>query len=246
MGVSDIPPCKPYDLLCNLARNAVRAGVYSEWAQQNLVQVKRIVSPSRFPPTSLTPHPPCLVGKWPIRLSTTVTRPSLRDTSNQTTSFHPSTTNGPHHTKTRRTPRISLNSTPSSSSFSPRTAQSYPRKAPGSDRTRPSLRQSEKRRKTVGGRQLCRCASSHCITKIGLGCAHLMRVGVSCSCRATPSTCICPSSAGSRLLRNMLVRARNIVLYAVQYLLSTLVYLLVLLIELYSYHKVFCPWQWLC
>ena len=39
MGISDLPACKPYDLLCNLARNAVRAGVYNEWAQQNLVQV---------------------------------------------------------------------------------------------------------------------------------------------------------------------------------------------------------------
>jgi hypothetical protein len=140
MGISDIPPCKPYDLPCNLARNALRAGVYSEWAQQNLVQVRRLVFPSLFfayitHTSSFVP----LVGKWPIRLSTTVTRPSSRDTLNQITSLHPSTTNGPHHTKTRRTPRISLNSTPSSSSSSPRTAQSYPRKAPGSVLTRPSL-----------------------------------------------------------------------------------------------------------
>ena len=39
MGISDIPPCKPYDILCNLARNAARAGAYNEWAQKNLVQV---------------------------------------------------------------------------------------------------------------------------------------------------------------------------------------------------------------
>jgi hypothetical protein len=39
MGISDLPACKPYDLLCILARNAVRAGVYNEWAQHNLVQV---------------------------------------------------------------------------------------------------------------------------------------------------------------------------------------------------------------
>jgi hypothetical protein len=42
MGISDLPACKPYDLLCNLARNAVRAGVYNEWAQQNLVQVTHL------------------------------------------------------------------------------------------------------------------------------------------------------------------------------------------------------------
>jgi len=39
MGVSDIPPCKPNDLLCNLARNAARAAVYNKWAQVNIVQV---------------------------------------------------------------------------------------------------------------------------------------------------------------------------------------------------------------
>jgi palmitoyl-protein thioesterase len=64
MGVSDIPPCKPYDLPCNLARNALRAGVYSEWAQQNLVQVKRIVSPSIFSAyITHTTSPMPLVGK---------------------------------------------------------------------------------------------------------------------------------------------------------------------------------------
>jgi palmitoyl-protein thioesterase len=48
MGVSDIPPCKPYDLLCNLARNALRAGVYSEWAQQNLVQAQYYRDPAQL------------------------------------------------------------------------------------------------------------------------------------------------------------------------------------------------------
>lgn len=47
MGISDIPPCKTYDLPCHLARNALRAGVYREWAQQNLVQVKRM-APTPF------------------------------------------------------------------------------------------------------------------------------------------------------------------------------------------------------
>lgn len=39
MGVSDLPLCQPMDLLCQIARRAARAGVYSEWAQENLIQV---------------------------------------------------------------------------------------------------------------------------------------------------------------------------------------------------------------
>ncbi|KAI0301042.1 palmitoyl-protein thioesterase [Multifurca ochricompacta] len=49
MGVSDIPPCKPYDLLCQLAKKAARAGVYSEWAQQNLVQAQYYRDPAQLP-----------------------------------------------------------------------------------------------------------------------------------------------------------------------------------------------------
>lgn len=39
MGISDIPLCRPLDLVCQAARRAARAGVYTEWAQKNLVQV---------------------------------------------------------------------------------------------------------------------------------------------------------------------------------------------------------------
>jgi palmitoyl-protein thioesterase len=42
MGVSDIPPCRPGDFLCEVARRAVKGGVYSSWAQNNLVQVRII------------------------------------------------------------------------------------------------------------------------------------------------------------------------------------------------------------
>ncbi|OBZ68161.1 Palmitoyl-protein thioesterase 1 [Grifola frondosa] len=38
MGISDIPLCRPWDVLCQLARRAARNGVYTEWAQNNLVQ----------------------------------------------------------------------------------------------------------------------------------------------------------------------------------------------------------------
>ncbi len=39
MGVSDIPLCRPWDVLCQLARVAARKGVYTDYAQENLVQV---------------------------------------------------------------------------------------------------------------------------------------------------------------------------------------------------------------
>ncbi|KAI0267048.1 alpha/beta-hydrolase [Gloeopeniophorella convolvens] len=49
MGVADIAACKPYDLLCQLARIAARVGVYSEWAQRNLVQAQYFRDPSQLP-----------------------------------------------------------------------------------------------------------------------------------------------------------------------------------------------------
>ncbi len=54
MGIADIPACKPFDLLCQIARNAARAGVYNEWVQQNLVQV---CSPT-LPLVQLNTHTP--------------------------------------------------------------------------------------------------------------------------------------------------------------------------------------------
>lgn len=39
MGVSDLPLCAPGDVLCQIARRAARFGVYSKYAQTNLVQV---------------------------------------------------------------------------------------------------------------------------------------------------------------------------------------------------------------
>ena len=39
MGIADLPVCSPTDLMCQLARRAARVGVYSSWAQTNLVQV---------------------------------------------------------------------------------------------------------------------------------------------------------------------------------------------------------------
>ena len=39
MGVSDIPPCRAHDFLCQVARNAAKSAVYSHWAQENIVTV---------------------------------------------------------------------------------------------------------------------------------------------------------------------------------------------------------------
>ena len=49
MGVSDLPLCSRWDLFCQLARRyAARGGVYTEWAQHNLVQVSRILGRSQY------------------------------------------------------------------------------------------------------------------------------------------------------------------------------------------------------
>lgn len=47
MGISDLPLCKPFDIPCQLARRATRNGVYTEWAQANLVQASKALSHSR-------------------------------------------------------------------------------------------------------------------------------------------------------------------------------------------------------
>ena len=44
MGISDIPICGQYDLLCQVARRAAKAAVYGSWAQENLIQVWHIAS----------------------------------------------------------------------------------------------------------------------------------------------------------------------------------------------------------
>ncbi|KAK7051405.1 hypothetical protein VNI00_004905 [Paramarasmius palmivorus] len=49
MGVSDIGKCKPYDVLCQVARRATKAAVYSDWAQENLVQAQYFRDPAQLP-----------------------------------------------------------------------------------------------------------------------------------------------------------------------------------------------------
>lgn len=40
MGIADMPLCRPGDFLCIVARRAALAGVYSGYAQKNLIQVR--------------------------------------------------------------------------------------------------------------------------------------------------------------------------------------------------------------
>ncbi|KAI0062827.1 alpha/beta-hydrolase [Artomyces pyxidatus] len=49
MGIADLPLCKPYDVLCRLAGNAARAGVYRPWAQEHLVQAQYFRDPAQLP-----------------------------------------------------------------------------------------------------------------------------------------------------------------------------------------------------
>jgi len=48
MGISDIPPCKPWDLVCQAARHAAKSSVYSHWAQTNIVQAQYYRDPDRM------------------------------------------------------------------------------------------------------------------------------------------------------------------------------------------------------
>ncbi|KAF5351780.1 hypothetical protein D9756_007423 [Leucocoprinus leucothites] len=48
MGISDLPLCQPFDLLCQLARRATRIGVYSAWAQKNLIQAQYYRDPNNY------------------------------------------------------------------------------------------------------------------------------------------------------------------------------------------------------
>ncbi|KAH9485265.1 Palmitoyl-protein thioesterase 1 [Psilocybe cubensis] len=45
MGISDIPVCGRYDLLCQIARRSAKQAVYGAWAQNNLVQAQYFRDP---------------------------------------------------------------------------------------------------------------------------------------------------------------------------------------------------------
>ncbi|KAF8844414.1 alpha/beta-hydrolase [Paxillus ammoniavirescens] len=48
MGISDLPVCSSVDFLCQVARRAAKAGVYSEWAQNHLVQAQYFRDPTQL------------------------------------------------------------------------------------------------------------------------------------------------------------------------------------------------------
>ncbi|KAF9467286.1 palmitoyl-protein thioesterase [Collybia nuda] len=48
MGISDIPACRPYDFLCQIARRATKSAVYGTWAQENLVQAQYFRDPNNL------------------------------------------------------------------------------------------------------------------------------------------------------------------------------------------------------
>ncbi|KAG2146416.1 palmitoyl-protein thioesterase [Suillus bovinus] len=48
MGVSGLPACNAWDLLCQAARRAANMGVYSQWAQENLIQAQYFRDPQRL------------------------------------------------------------------------------------------------------------------------------------------------------------------------------------------------------
>jgi len=48
MGISDIPLCRPYDFLCQLARRTAKSAVYSSWAQNNLIQAQYFRDPNNY------------------------------------------------------------------------------------------------------------------------------------------------------------------------------------------------------
>lgn len=48
MGISDLPGCKPTDFMCRAAKAATRNGVYTAWAQRNLVQAQYYRDPANY------------------------------------------------------------------------------------------------------------------------------------------------------------------------------------------------------
>jgi palmitoyl-protein thioesterase len=48
MGISDIPECRPADLICKLAQRITKSAVYGSWAQDNLVQAQYFRDPRNY------------------------------------------------------------------------------------------------------------------------------------------------------------------------------------------------------
>lgn len=48
MGIADIPLCRPFDVVCALARRAALRGAYTDFAQRQLVQAQYFRDPARL------------------------------------------------------------------------------------------------------------------------------------------------------------------------------------------------------
>jgi hypothetical protein len=48
MGISDLPACKPTDFFCRLAEGALRGGVYTDYAQSNVVTAQYFRDPTKL------------------------------------------------------------------------------------------------------------------------------------------------------------------------------------------------------
>jgi hypothetical protein len=104
MGVSDIQPCKPVDVTCQLARRALRNGVYSSWAQSNIVPVRsHLLLPLPLPlliiMLTFAHWPTCVPPHRRHRPSTIATQTSFRSSSRETASLPTSTMSGPTATR---------------------------------------------------------------------------------------------------------------------------------------------------
>ncbi|UZJ51153.1 hypothetical protein CBS101457_000473 [Exobasidium rhododendri] len=48
MGISDLPACKPGDFLCRLAEGALRGGIYTDYAQTNVITAQYFRDPTKM------------------------------------------------------------------------------------------------------------------------------------------------------------------------------------------------------
>lgn len=48
MGIADLPACKPGDIFCKLAEGALRGGIYTDYAQSNLITAQYFRDPTNY------------------------------------------------------------------------------------------------------------------------------------------------------------------------------------------------------
>lgn len=48
MGISNFPACKPGDLFCKLAEGALKGGIYTDYAQTNIITAQYFRDPTKL------------------------------------------------------------------------------------------------------------------------------------------------------------------------------------------------------